>query len=118
MIIFVGQHRGNTEIVAQEADNLSSLSLRIAADVSNATIDSALADIGSPDGDHAWLDIEAIRAMCGPQTAEWHGKFDGMIAYADGKGWVRSNAVRLHLKVDDAKREEETVRDDKNTRSL
>lgn len=53
---------------------------------------------GSFDGEHAWLDIEALRAANPGANAAWQADFAAMIAYAESRGWVSAHtgAVRAH----------------------
>lgn len=68
---------------------------------------AALAEWGSVDGDHVWLDIgaleEAVRRH--PQRGEgWLPQFVAMIDYADSRGWVDSDnrRVRAHCETNAA----------------
>ncbi len=56
------------------------------------------AGLGTVDGDHAWLDVAALRAA-GDGSPEWLSGFDGMLEYAAGKGWTSADgsAVRAHI---------------------
>lgn len=57
---------------------------------------TAIPGLGTIEGDHAWLDIPALRAH-GDGTESWQASFDGMIAYAGSKGWVEGPRVRAHV---------------------
>jgi hypothetical protein len=56
------------------------------------------AGLGSVDGDHAWLDVGALRAA-GDGSADWASGFEGMLAYAAGKGWASEDGtlVQAHI---------------------
>lgn len=54
------------------------------------------AGLGTPDGDHVWLEIAALRAA-GHPTEDWRAGFDRMIAYAAEQGWVDGTRVRAHV---------------------
>jgi hypothetical protein len=58
----------------------------------------AAAGLGTVDGEHAWLDVAALRTA-GDGSAEWLSGFDGMLEYAAGKGWTSADgsAVRAHI---------------------
>jgi hypothetical protein len=66
--------------------------------------DLATADLGSlgrldPDGDHVWLVSERLKTAADPGDADpgWGERFDSMLTYAQSKGWVVGNEVRVHL---------------------
>jgi len=52
------------------------------------------------DGDHLMVPLETVRRMAAGRVAPgWEPKFDQMIAYAAGKGWLSDDGtrVRAHL---------------------
>lgn len=54
----------------------------------------------SDDGRHLFLDPQALVALAGPLADDpaWREGFDGMVAYAEGKGWTDDRgAVRAHV---------------------
>jgi len=55
--------------------------------------------LGWIDGDHAWLNIEALERICGPQGQRWRDSYAEMIGYARAQGWIdRADAyVRAHI---------------------
>ena len=73
----------------------------------HAEADGALAEMqGGPlyepddDGEHVWLDVaEARRIGVDAVGGEFGEQFDGMIAYANTKGWLNEagTRVRAHL---------------------
>lgn len=69
----------------EEAENFRALSVR-----------GRNALPGVIEGDHAWLEVAALRAA-GPDEPEWQAGFDAMIAFAAKKGWMRDGAVRAHV---------------------
>jgi hypothetical protein len=53
------------------------------------------------DGRHVWISIDWLRhAARVPGVADWDEKYDAMIAYAAGIGWVDDvgTHVRAHLR--------------------
>jgi len=84
-----------TGATVEDADNLRQLHVE-ASGVDDATAATAIeeAGLGTLDGDHAWLDVAALRAR---GTDEWRASFDDMIAYATTKGWVDGDRVRAHV---------------------
>ena len=81
-----------------ETDRLDSLSVRVGAGVTSEHTVQALSGLGRVDDQHVWLDIDALRDLAGiGQPPAWRAKFDGMIAYADTRGWVEGPAVRAHI---------------------
>lgn len=78
----------------EDVQNLRQLHVELAGvDDATAVEDAGL---GTPEGDHVWLEIPALRAA-GEDTDAWRTSFDGMIAYARGKGWVEGTRVRAHI---------------------
>lgn len=78
----------------EDVQNLRQLHVELSG-VDDAT---AVADagLGTPDGDHVWLEIPALRAA-GEDTDAWRASFDDMIAYARSLGWVEGTRVRAHI---------------------
>jgi hypothetical protein len=66
-------------------------------------LDDALGGLGrvDPDGEHAWLDIQALRDAVDPadKDPEWDAQFDAMVNYAVAKGWVdpEGGSLRAHI---------------------
>jgi hypothetical protein len=56
------------------------------------------AGLGTVDGDHAWLDAGALRAA-GDGSQNWVTGFDGMLAYAAGKGWTSEDGARVRAHI-------------------
>ena len=49
---------------------------------------------------HLWIDIAFVRELAGDAAdAEWESQFDGMLAYANSKGWIDepANRVEAHI---------------------
>lgn len=70
-------------------------------DLTPAAADAVLrADgLGTADQEHAWLDVEALRARCAVADARWDADFDAMIRFAQSRGWTSADGrqVRAHL---------------------
>jgi hypothetical protein len=78
-----------------DADNFRAFSVVVAGDPDVA---EALAGLGTVDGEHAWLDPGAVKALAGEVGERWHADFDAMIAYATSKGWTDDGGrVRAHI---------------------
>jgi hypothetical protein len=58
----------------------------------------AAAELGTVDGDHAWLDAGALRAA-GDGSQKWATGFDAMLAYAAGKGWTSEDGARVRAHI-------------------
>lgn len=58
----------------------------------------AAAHLGAVEGDHAWLESAALRAA-GDGSAAWASGFDGMLAYAAGKGWATEDGTRVRAHI-------------------
>ena len=90
--------------VVHEADDLKSLSVRVAAGAPTA----AALGIVDDDGAHVWIPVERLREMAAATIVSesreaWQVEFDNMIRYASSKGWVGSDGttVRAHITVED-----------------
>lgn len=94
MYVLVTEEGGEARAAVADAANLRQLH----AEFRGVADDQAAAALGSVDGDHAWLDASALRAA-GDGSAQWAAGFDGMLAYAAGKGWASpdGSAVRAHI---------------------
>jgi hypothetical protein len=77
-----------------EADDLQRLHVELAPG-------HDLGGLGVIDGDHAWLDLAALRraGVAASATTDWNDRFSAMIEYATTKGWVDPEraAVRAHI---------------------
>lgn len=52
------------------------------------------------DPTHAWIGVQAIRRMAAGQVREdWERSFEGMLGYAESKGWLDAEGthIRAHL---------------------
>ena len=60
----------------------------------------AVASFGRLDGDHVYVDVEALRRLAGAraQDAGWQAGLDAMLGYARDHGWTdQQGAVRAHV---------------------
>jgi hypothetical protein len=98
--MFVEVTEGQTAV--REAADLNSLSVQ-AADLAHL---SSLGELGTVDegGEHVWLSIASLKAAAAAtlpddERVAWSAAYDGMIAYAIGKGWASPDglAVRAHI---------------------
>ena len=70
--------------------------------VFGALVDAAA---GRLDGDHAWITVDALRRMAAGRVGPgWDEDFDGMLAFANSKGWVdpAGGSIRAHVEWEDA----------------
>ena len=99
MFVLVSGSDGEARASVEDPGNLRQLHAEfrgVGDDVAAAAI--AAAGLGTVDGDHAWLDAGALRAA-GDGSQNWVTGFDGMLAYAAGKGWTSEDGaqVRAHI---------------------
>jgi hypothetical protein len=49
--------------------------------------------------DHAWVSGDWIVRHCEHEVPQWYRQFDGMVAFAQTRGWVRTMPlkIRVHL---------------------
>ena len=98
MIVVVRQAAATLAVIEPEA--LKSLSL--ATDGGPQVTDDILRSTGHGhlDGEHAWLDIDHLRASAGrDQPEHWVAGFNAMIDFARTRGWVSDDGshVRAHV---------------------
>ncbi len=82
----------------EEPEDLKRFHVEIVAGVEDPA--ASLAGWARLEGDHAWVDVEAVRwAAAGRVGARWDADFAGMVDYAKAKGWVSDDgtALRAHV---------------------
>ena len=88
-------------VSAGEAEDLSKLSVEL-RDCSPGRASALLGGLGRVEGDHAWLRIDALRAMAPlPRSCSWDERFGKAMAYAGQRGWTdpEGSLVRAHITV-------------------
>ena len=97
MIIVVDGESGQVRM--DDAENLRGLSVEL-RECGATQAAALLGSLGLMDGDHVWLDIGQLRALS-PLAGdpEWVAGFDGVITYAQTKGWIDDSGsrVRAHI---------------------
>jgi hypothetical protein len=69
-------------------------------DVDDERLGAVLAEHGRLDGEHAWIDVDAVADLAGEAADDdWRAGFDGMVAYARDKGFLDDSGtvIRAHL---------------------
>lgn len=101
MIIVVDGRVAGTPVTLSDASTFTELKLvAYSAAGDGSGVQDAIESLGRWEGTHAFIAPEDIRALAGDVAlnGEWRTGFDGMIAYADGAGWVDADgAVRVHI---------------------
>ena len=76
----------------EEPEDLKRFHVEVAPGVQDPAV--ALVGWARLDGDHAWVDVEALRrAAAGRVGARWDADFAGMLEYAKAKGWLSRTAA-------------------------
>ncbi len=84
------------QVRLEQAEDLKGLSVKLRG--CTAAEADPLSSFGRLDGEHAWLDIAALRSLSPRQDdPTWSEGFDGTMAYARSKGWADGVHVRAHL---------------------
>jgi hypothetical protein len=88
-------------VTVDEAENLKALSVELRG-CSPAQAAALLADrdLGRIEDGHAWLNIDALRAIARPPTScTWDERFQRAMAYAQSNGWSdpAGEFVRAHI---------------------
>lgn len=89
-------------VTLEEPDDCRRFHLAVAGGTDLGRVFGALVDAaaGRLEGDHALVTIDAVRRMAkGRVGDDWDGRFDGMLAYARGKGWIdeTGHAIQAHV---------------------
>ena len=88
-------------VTVDEPENLKSLSVQLrACSPGHASVLLAGRDLGLIDDGHAWLHIDALRAIARqPRSCTWDERFQRAMAYAQRNGWTdpTGDFVRAHL---------------------
>lgn len=94
MIVVVSQDGVDLE----EPDDCSAFHL-VGRDVGPDEVQGAVSGIGAFDGEHAWIEQEVVRTLAeGSVGEDWDDRFDAMVTFAIGKGWVDAEGrIRAHV---------------------
>ena len=87
-------------ITLEDAGNFQEFHVAIDGDVAAAVAAFDGRAAASERDNHLWIDIAFVRELAGDAAdAEWEAQFDGMLAYANSKGWIdeAANRVEAHL---------------------
>ena len=99
MIVLVTGEAGGVTATVADPQNLRQLHAEFRG-VDDTAAAGALraAGLGTVDGDHVWLDAEALRAA-GDGSSGWTVDFYAMLAYAKTRGWTNeeSTLIRAHI---------------------
>jgi len=101
MIIEIDTGHHPARITLLEPDVFTAFSVQVAGPQPAGGVESALDRIGRREGDdHVFVDVDALKALAGERAAdaEWLAQLDGMLGYAQSKGWVDAEGgVRAHI---------------------
>ncbi|MGY1822012.1 hypothetical protein [Geodermatophilus sp. SYSU D00079] len=94
------------EVRVVDVDDLTKLHLALGA-VTDEEADQVLRDAGLgrlQDAETGFLDVAALRAAAEPQAGaeDWAQQWDGMVAYAERKGWLADDGASLQVHVESA----------------
>lgn len=89
-------------VTLEEPDDCTRFHLAVAGGRDLARVFGALVDAaaGRLEADHALVTIDAVRRMAAGRVGDdWGERFDGMLGYAKGKGWIdeTGNAIQAHI---------------------
>lgn len=90
---------GSGQVLMDEAENLRGLSVELRS-CDHIRAASLLGSMGRLEDQHVWLDIAALRALS-PLSgdAEWAAGFDGVMTYAESKGWLDDTRTRVRAHI-------------------
>ena len=87
-------------ITLEDAGNFREFHVAIDGDVAAAVAAFDGRATASERDNHLWIDIALVQELAGDAVdAEWQSQFDGMLAYANSKGWIdeAANRVEAHI---------------------
>ena len=102
----VGGAEERPEVRVVHVDDLSRLHLAL-GEVTDEEADQVLRDAGLgrlQDADTGFVDVAALRAAAEPRssTPDWAQRWDAMLAYAGGKGWLTDDGSALQVHIESA----------------
>lgn len=87
-------------ITLEDAGNFREFHVAIDGDVAAAVAAFGGRAAASERDNHLWIDIEFVQELAGDTAdAEWQAQFDGMLAYANSKGWIDETANRVEAHI-------------------
>ena len=89
-------------ITLEDAGNFREFYVVIDGDVAAAVAASGGRAAASERDNHLWIDIALVLELAGDAAdAEWQDQFNGMLAYANSKGWIdeTANRVEAHIQL-------------------
>lgn len=99
MFVLVSGDGGSVQATVEDPLNLKQLHTEVrGVDDEAATEAMRVAGLGTLEGDHAWLNADALKAA-GDGSSGWTVDFYAMLAYAKTKGWTSDDEsqVRAHV---------------------
>ena len=101
IIVITATAGGEPAVSLAEADDCQAFHLEArAVDAADVATALARAGAGSVAGDDAFIEPTAVRSMAAGAAVgpDWEDRFQGMLAYAEKKGWLDENgAVQAHI---------------------
>ena len=101
MIIVIDLSTGSVSL--RQPGTFDRFSVEVAGEGSEERLASVVDQSGlgrvRPDGDHLVVDPLAVRRLAGgAATVDWERGFEGMCAYAAGKGWIETDGgIQAHI---------------------
>lgn len=87
-------------ITLEDAGNFREFHVAIDGDVTAAVAAFEGRAAASERANHLWIDIAFVWELAGDAAdAEWQAQFDGMLAYANSKGWIDEAADRVEAHI-------------------
>ncbi|WP_419927777.1 hypothetical protein [Candidatus Poriferisocius sp.] len=90
-------------ITLEDSGNFREFHVAIDGDIAAAVAAFDGRATASKRDNHLWIDIAFVQELAGDAAdaadAEWQAQFDGMLAYANSKGWIDepANRVEAHI---------------------
>jgi len=87
-------------ITLEDAGNFREFHVAIDGDVAAAVAVFGGRAAVSVRDNHLWIDIAFVQELAGDAAdTEWQAQFEGMLAYANSKGWIDepANRVEAHI---------------------
>jgi hypothetical protein len=99
MFVLVSGDGGGVRATIEDAGNLKQLHVELRGVRDDAAAEALrVAGLGILEGDHAWLDADALKAA-GDGSSGWTVDFYAMLAYAKTRGWTSDDESRVRAHV-------------------
>ena len=98
MLILIDATKSPAQLKLADPDNFRGFAVQLQGD--GAAAEDAFSTLGRGDGDHVFVDVDALRDLAGERAEDlaWTDSLSQMVAYAGAHGWLdESGRIRAHI---------------------